>query len=203
MFTEYEIESLIEHDDLILATRQLKKDFLSKEAPYLDISDENFFSLMMMVPTVGVALANGSVSLFEEMALNKKARKLSTGSYYLKKDPVVFGMKFLIKKYDAWEEEFLGFVKLVMEKSFDLKGMEKEFDAERKVSIGEYRLEMLNAPYVFIRFLASFFLESDDDVFGPRRVNSTDFDRIKAIGEKLGLDKIPLFHYFCDTFEVK
>ncbi|WP_109830261.1 hypothetical protein [Reichenbachiella versicolor] len=203
MFTEYEIETLIGNEDLMTSTKSLKKKFLKQEAPYLELSDEDFFALMMMVPTVGVALANGSVSLFEEMALNKKARKLSKGGYFLKKDPVVFGMKFLIQKYDFWEKEFLDFIRMTMEKTFDIKKLEKDYDPNATVDVSQYRLEMLKAPYIFTRFLASFFLESDDDVFGPRKVNSTDFGRITSIGQKLGLDKIPLFHYFLNTFEVK
>lgn len=81
MFTEYEIASMIEIPDIHEATMALKKDFIRNEAPYLEISDHDFFSLVMMAPTVGIALANGSVSLFEELALNKKARKLSKGGY--------------------------------------------------------------------------------------------------------------------------
>ena len=50
-------------------------DFLKTEAPYLEISDEDFFSLVVMAPTIGIAMADGKITLFEEMALNKKARK--------------------------------------------------------------------------------------------------------------------------------
>ncbi len=96
MFTEYEVELMIEDPKIQEATFELKKDFIKTEAPYLEISDQDFFSLVMLSPTVGIALANGSVSLFEELALNKKARKLSKGGYFLKKDPVVYAMKYLI-----------------------------------------------------------------------------------------------------------
>ena len=88
MFTEYEIESIIELPEILEATQALKKDFCKNEAPYLEISDHDFFSLVMMAPTVGMALADGTVSLFEELALNKKARKLSKGGYFMKKECV-------------------------------------------------------------------------------------------------------------------
>ena len=65
-----------------------------------------------------MALANGSVSLFEELALNKKARKLSKGGYFLKKDPVVYAMKFLLDKYDIWEARFFEVLRLAMGRSF-------------------------------------------------------------------------------------
>lgn len=203
MFTEYEIESFVENDTIMAATQALKKDFIKKEAPYLEISDEDFFSLIMMAPTVGVALANGSVSLFEEMKLNKKARKLSKGGYFLKKDPVVFALKYLIKKYNDWDDQFLSVIRVAMESTFDVKSMEEPYDPNKPITISEYRMELLASPYIFIRFLASFFLEGDDDAFGPRVINKTDFAQVQSIGGKLGLDKIPLFHHFCNTFEVK
>ncbi len=203
MFTEYEIESLVENKEIIAATEELKKEFIKKEAPYLEITNEDFFSLVMMAPTVGVALADDSVSFFEEMALNKKARKLSKGGYFFQKDPVVFAMKYLLKSYNEWEDRFLHVVRIAMESTFDIKSMEKEYDPEADFTMSQYRMEILACPYIFVRFMASFFLEGDDDVFGPRTMNQTDFDRMKSIGTKLGLDKIPVFNSFCKTFIIK
>ncbi|WP_422358928.1 hypothetical protein [Reichenbachiella sp.] len=203
MFTEYEIETLIENEVIQKATFELKKEFIKNEAPYLEISDQDFFSLVVMAPTVGVALANGSVSLWEEMALNKKARKLSKGGYFMKKDPVVFGLKYLIKQYDNWEGEFLKIIRLTMEECFDVASLETDFDSSKIVTESEYRDEVLKAPYIFIRFLSSFFLDDDEDIISPRKISKVDFGRVQSIGEKLGLHKIPLFHYFCSTFIVK
>lgn len=203
MFTEYEIETLIENEVIQKATFELKKEFIKNEAPYLEITDQDFFSLIVMAPTVGVALANGSVSLWEEMALNKKARKLSKGGYFMKKDPVVFGLKYLIKQYDNWEGEFLKIIRLTMEQAFDVSSLEKDFDSNKRVTESEYRDEVLKAPYIFIRFLSSFFLDDDEDIISPRKISKVDFGRVQSIGEKLGLHKIPLFHYFCSTFIVK
>ncbi|MFY0626619.1 MAG: hypothetical protein JXR07_10000 [Reichenbachiella sp.] len=204
MFTEYEIESLVENESLMAATVQLKKDFIKQEAPYLEIKDEDFFSLVLMAPTVGVALADEKVTFFEEMALNKKARKLSKGGYFLKKDPIVFAMKYLIKTYDQWEDRFLEIIRMAMESTFDIKSMEKQFDPNVEFTISQYRMEILACPYIFIRFLVSFFLDGDDDeIFGPRSMSKTDFSRVESIGAKLGLNKIPVFHYFCKTFVLK
>lgn len=202
MFTEFEVETLIENEAVRNATFELKKEFIKNEAPYLEISDQDFFSLMVMAPTVGVALANGSVSLFEEMALNKKARKLSKGGYFMKKDPVVFGLKYLIKQYDNWETEFLRVIRLTMEETFDIGSLEKDYDASKEVTESEYRKEVLKTPYIFIRFLSSFFLNDDEDIISPRKISKVDYGRVESIGEKLGLNKIPLFHYFCNTFKV-
>ncbi len=97
---------MVEEPAILEATKALKQEFVNKEAEFLDISDHDFLALAMMTPTVGIALANGSVSLFEELALNKKARKLSKGGYFLKRDPVVDGMKYLIKDFDIWRNKF-------------------------------------------------------------------------------------------------
>lgn len=203
MFTEYEIETLVQNESIKAANFELKKAFIKEEAPYLEISDPDFFSLVMLAPTVGVALANGSVSLFEEMALNKKARKLSKGGYFLKKDPVVFALKYLIKKYDQWEDRFLAVIRVAMENSFDLGVLERDFDPTLEVSHDDYRKEVLKTPYIFIRFLASFFLEEDEDIISERSISKTDYWRLVEIGEKLALKKMPIFHYFCNTFIIK
>ena len=73
MFTENEVELMVGDPIILDATKEVRKDFIKTEAPYLEISEIDFFSLVMLSPTVGIALANGSVSLFEELSLNKKA----------------------------------------------------------------------------------------------------------------------------------
>ena len=203
MFTEYEIHTMVENKAILDATIVLKKDFIKNEAPYLEISDHDFFSLVMMAPTVGIALANGSVSLFEELALNKKARKLSKGGYFMKKDPVVYAMKYLIKKYDDWDDKFYDVIKLSMEELFHKKDLEAPYDPDQEFDYEQYKVEVLKMPYIFIRFLSSFFLEDDENIISYKNMNKTDFGRLVEIGNKLGLDKIPLFHKFCKTFKVK
>ena len=203
MFTEYEIETMLENQNISRAVLELKKDFLKTESLYLEISEHDFLSLAMMAPTVGVALANGSVSLKEELALNKKARKLSKGGYFLKKDPVVYSLKFLIKKYDQWEEKFFNLIKLTMDELFDKKALHKDYDAAAEVTYAAYKHEVLHTPYIFIRYLSSFFLENDEDIINIRSMVKVDYERMKEIGAKLGLKEIPVFHMFCQTFKVK
>ncbi|MEL7145021.1 MAG: hypothetical protein AAFO69_01530 [Bacteroidota bacterium] len=203
MFTEFEIETMIENKRIFQAVDDLRKDFLKTDAPYLEISEHDFLSLVMMAPTVGIALANGSVSLFEELALNKKARKLSKGGYFMKRDPVVHGLKFLIKKYDSWETKFFGLIKLTMEELCDMEALHQKFDASAQVSYAEYKREVLKTPYIFIRYLSSFFTEDDEDIISIRSMVKVDYERMKEIGGKLGLNGIPVFHMFCQTFKVK
>lgn len=203
MFTEYEIETMTENETILKAVSELKIDFLKNEAPYLEISEHDFLSLVMMSPTVGIALANGSVSLWEELALNKKARKLSKGGYFMKKDPVVYGLKFFIKKYNDWEEKFFALIKLIMNELVDMPSLRKPFDKSGEVSYQKYKLEVLNMPYIFIRFLSSFFTEDDEDVISVRTMVKVDYERMKEIGHKLELGDIPAFHMFCQTVKTK
>lgn len=205
MFTEYEIETMIELPEILEATQALKKDFCKNEAPYLEISDHDFFSLIMMAPTVGMALADGKVSLFEELALNKKARKLSKGGYFMKKDPVVYAMKFLLKKFDIWSEKFFEVPILAMHKSIDLSSLEKQdFNEDMEVSYPEYKKEVLNTPYILIRFIASFFLENDEEIISTNRhIGRSEYLRMLTIGEQLKLNKLPVFQMFCKTFDQK
>jgi len=195
MFTEFEIETMIENERILNAVSELKKDFLKNEAPYLEISDHDFLSLVMMAPTVGIALANGSVSLWEELALNKKARKLSKGGYFMKKDPVVYALKFFIKKYDDWEEKFFKLIRDTMDELFDKSVLVQDFDKNAEVAYGDYKLTVLNTPYIFIRFLSSFFLEDDEDIISIRTMVKVDFERMKEIGGKLGLGDVPVFPF--------
>jgi hypothetical protein len=204
MFTEYEIDTMMEIRELQQATFELKKNFIKAEAPYLELSDHDFFSLVMMAPMVGIAKADGVISLFEELALNKKARKLSKGGYFMKKDPVVYGMKFMIKKFEDWEDQYYDLLNQTMHATFDMKSMETDEAISEKVSYEDYKREVLVAPYILIRFIASFFLENDEDIINSKRsMGRSEYQSMQRIGEKLGMDKLRVFQMFCKTFDVK
>ena len=202
MFTEYEIESMMDYQEVKDAALALKKEFLKEEAPYLEISDEDFFSLVVMAPTIGIAMADGNISFFEEMGLNKKARKLSKGGYFMKKDPVVYAMKYLIKNYYNWSDKFFEVLKITIQTTVNLEKTSKAFDPSGDVDYGAYKKAVLEAPYLLIRFISSFFLENDEDVINSdHKIGKTEYQRLILIGEKLELDKIPVFQMFCHTFK--
>lgn len=203
MFTEYEIETMVEIPEILEATLELKKEFLKIEAPYLEINDHDFFSLVMMAPTVGIALADGTISLFEEIALNKKARKLSKGGYFMKKDPVVYAMKFLIKNYYNWSDKYFHVLKVAMNSSCNLENVpQRRIDTSGEVDYKEYKKEVLNSPHILIRFIASFFLENEEDIINSaHKVGKEEYQRMLLIGEKLGLDNLVVFQMFCQTFK--
>ncbi len=206
MFTEYEIETMIDIPEIKEANFELMKDFIKNEAPYLEISDHDFFSLVMMTPTLGIAMADGNVSLFEELALNKKARKLSKGGYFMKKDPVVYAMKFLLKGFDKWHTKFLNVLKIAIEQSFSYEGIKRaeSFDHDSEVNYDKFKEEVLRTPYILIRFMASFFLEKEEDIINPNRtIRKSEYKRMVEIGEDLGLNSIPVFQMFVKTFQIK
>lgn len=203
MLTEYEIETMMEIPAILESTQKLKKDFIRSDAPFLEIEDHDFFGLVMLAPTVGVALANGSVSLFEELALNKKARKASKGGYFMKKDPTVHAMKFLLKNYAKWEEKYFDVLKIAMSSSFDIDKLKTSEAVAVDADYDAYKRALLSSPYILIRFIASFFLEDDEHIMQRRSMNKTDYQRMIEIGEKLDLHRIPVFQQFCKTFKVK
>ena len=203
MFTEYEIETILEIPEINKGNLQLKKEFLKTEAHYLEISDHDFFSLVMMSPSLGIAIADGNVSLFEELQLNKKARKLSKGTYFMKKDPVVYAMKFLIKRYDKWSEKFTALLKKSIELSVALETIDINTD-NIDISYESYKKEVLRTPYILIRFIAGFFLEQDEDIISDKRsIKKSEYQRLLIIGEQLGIKDFRIFKMFCKTFNIK
>ena len=203
MFTENEVAAIAALPGITEKNQELKKDFVKEEAKYLELSDHDFLSLVMMAPSVGIAKANGSVSFFEEQALNKKARKLSKGGYWMKKDPVVVGMKYLIRNYERWEEPFFEFIREIMSKTFDMEDL-KRLQVDESATDEQFVLEGLKTPFVFIRFLTSFFMnDEEEDLVAERKLSQTDFDRVVEIGEKLGFSEVPVFRKFLTKFVIR
>ena len=193
MFTENEIGALILDPEIRDSTEKLREDFIEKEAPYLEISAHDFLSLILLTPSVGIALANNSVSLMEEMALNKKARRYSKGGYFLKQDPVVNAMGYLIKHYDVWSEIFFAHLKKFIEIMLDKEELMKSNIASAETTDQEYCVELLKAPFVLVRFISSFLSNADDeDLSVERRLNQNEYDRIIEILEKVDLINIPI-----------
>jgi hypothetical protein len=204
MFSEYDVAILIEFEKINNALHPLKEDFIRDEAPMLDISDHDFLSLILMTPSVGVALANNSISLFEELALNKMARRMSRGGFFLKADPVVHAMKFMIKSFDKWEPRFYKVIRLTMDMSCDrsfLKSAERSMEFDDPIKLLAY--DLMRVPHIFVNFMSSFVLTDESLTVGQRSISQVEFEKLQEIGNRLELMEFPVFQSFLNTFKVK
>lgn len=202
MFTEYEVNTFISIAEIKEPLIELKKRFIIEDAKYLEISDHDFLSLVLMTPAVSVAYANGSISLFEEIALNKMARKMSKGGYFLKSDPVSKGMKFLIKGFEKWEDAFLDMIIICMESTFD-KSSVKSFSGEKEPTFDDFSRELMGAPFILIRYISSFFLHGDVEIVEKHSINKQEYEKVLSLGKKLKLDELNIFKAFLKTYNVK
>ena len=198
MFTEAEIAVIIENKEIDNIVENLKKDFIQKVAPYFEISNHDFLSLILLSPVVGKAMANDNISFREEMSLQKKARKLSKGGFFLSKDPVADCMKFLIKGFAEWENKFYLTIKDIFYVLFDQETLKKANNTNVA-----YQTRVIEAPYILVRFISSLFLERDEDILNPGKIRNIEFEKIKAIGEKTGLSELNLFNEFIKAFDLK
>ncbi|MEM6360925.1 MAG: hypothetical protein AAF149_21585 [Bacteroidota bacterium] len=203
MFSENEIATMIEIPAIQEVTAKVKNDFINQEANFLEISDHDFLSLIMLSPAVGVALANGSISLFEELALNKMARKMSKGGYFLKMDPVAHAMKFVIKNFKKWEPIFFDVVVKCMDSTIDRKVLMEIDGQDLGDPIKDFARDLMTVPYIFVRFLSTMVLNDESDIVEHRSISKVEFEKIQDIGAKLEINETPVFKSFCGTFEVK
>jgi hypothetical protein len=204
MFNEHEIDYFLQEPEIQALVTDTRKKFILREAEFLQIGDHDFLSLIMITPSTGIALANGNISLFEELALNKMARKMSTGGYLLKKDPVAHAMKFLINDYDNWEMPFLEVIKRCLNYSFDPADLERipaQTDGDDPIRI--FVQHLMKAPYGFVRFLTSFFLHKESHLIHERHISKVEYNKILDLLGKLELDHYPVTRSFVKTFKVK
>jgi hypothetical protein len=203
MFSEYEVATLIEIPEIAVALTPLKEQFIKQEASMLEISDHDFLALVLMTPSVGVALANASISLFEELALNKMCRRMSQGGFFLKTDPVVHAMKYLIKAFDRWEDPFFDMIRITMDVSFDRNMLQNESRRDFADPLKIFIQDLMNVPHIFVNFLSSFVLTDESLTVGERSISRVEFEKLKDIGNRLELSQYPVFQSFLGTFAVK
>lgn len=203
MFSENEIATLIAYPEIDSEVQKEKETFIKAEASMLQISDHDFLSLIMMTPAVGVALANGSVSLFEELALNKMARKMSKGGYFMKVDPVAHAMKYLINNFQDWEDRFCAVIRLCMTTTMDMESLKNISPSNTSDPIQDFARDLMKVPYFFVRFLSIVVLNDESDIVEYRSISKVEFEKIQDIGKRLDIAEHPVFGSFCNTFDIK
>lgn len=193
MFTENEIAALIIDKEVMAPTLALKAAFIDETAPLMELSDHDFLSLVLLTPSIGIARANNSISLMEEMALNKKARKYSKGGYFMKTDPVVNAMSILIKHYDEWADRFLDHIRLLTDLLLDKEALKRSKVDQEGTSDEQYCVELLRSPFMLVRMLSSFLNNADsEDMTTEKKVLQSEYDSILEILTKIGLIDLPI-----------
>ncbi len=204
MFTENEVAALLNFPGILEEVTKIKQKFIDEEAEFLEIEEHDFLSLMLLTPSIGIALSNGSVSLFEEMALNKKARKLSKGGYWMKQDPVVFAMEHLIKGYDKWSPIFYDHIKKLMHATIDVDTTKDSNFNIDTANESDQCIQVLKAPFILIRFLTSFFMnDEEEDIIADRKIAQIEYDRVTEIAQQLGLTDLPIYQIYHSKLIVK
>jgi hypothetical protein len=113
-------------------------------------------------------------------------------------------MGYLIKHYDIWSGRFYSVLKYIMEITFDTSNLKKSNVDEPGISDEEFCFAGLQSPFIFIRYLTSFFLDDEEeDLVAERHLSQVERDRILDIGEKLGFTEIPLFNKFVTKLKVR
>ncbi|MCF6351401.1 MAG: hypothetical protein L3J06_00170 [Cyclobacteriaceae bacterium] len=204
MFTENEVAALLNFPGILEEVTKIKQKFIAEEAEFLEIEEHDFLSLILLTPSIGVALSNGSVSLFEEMALNKKARKLSKGGYWMKTDPVVFAMEHLIKGYDKWSPVFYAHIKKLMHATINVDvTIDSNFNIDT-ASESDKCVQVLKSPFILIRFLTSFFMnDEEEDILAKQKIAQIEYDRITEIAQQLGLTNLPVYQIYHSKLIIK
>lgn len=203
MLSELEIEAIIKDEELRNNVYQLKKEFLKSEAPYMEISDEDFLGLIFLTPSIKIALADGSVSFFEERQLQRKARSVSKGRFWLKKDPVTVAMNFLIKNYIKWEDRFFDVLKDILARTFQQNELLRAMLRTGDVSSQSLHKDLINTPALFTRMFASFFVNKDEELIKSKNISELQFRAIEETGIKLGFQDLPLYQKFMATYTIK
>lgn len=203
MLSQKELDILLKEPETTKSLKVLRAEFAQKSPQSQAISDEDFISLVLLAPSLGIALAHGSISLFEELSLNKKVRSLSKKSKLLKNDSLFYALRFLKNNFPAWEDNFYQIIKLILYSSLKKNNLIWDTFQQKNASTNNLQIDILNAPYIFVKIMTFLFLEGDETFVSKRSIAQTEYKKILEIGEKLELDSVPLFQQFCDGFDIR
>jgi len=199
MFTENEVGQLLLIPDVQDVVEKLHRTFREEECEFREISLHDFFSGMLMAPSIALAGVDGATSLFEELSLNKKARVFSKGGYFLRQDPVVNMVTHLQSKFQLWESRFFkGINKILIAVIPEIYAGENS----KTKDLG-YFLAVMKSSYILIKFLETFFLPEGEEITNKRRISILEHQKIISIGNQLQLSEIGSFRNFVKTFEIK
>ena len=203
MLNQKELNILLKEPKTTKSLDTLRTEFAKKSPKSKEISDEDFISLVLLAPSLGIALAHGSISLFEELSLNKKVRSLSNKSKLLKNDALFYALRFLKNNFPDWEDNFYQIIKLVLYSSLKKNTLIWDTFQQKGASTNNLQIDVLNAPYIFVKLMTFLFLEDSETFISKRSIAQTEYEKILEIGDKLELSNVPLFQQFCEGFDIR
>jgi len=203
MFKASELGLIFHSTALKNSLEALRTKFTVRESSALNIDSPTFMALVLLTPAVDVALANGSINLFEEVRLHKKARALTPESLLQRNDSVVASLKILVQEFGKWKNDFYVLCKQAVMSSLKSNAAVWKAITDYEAMSGEPIEDLLRAPYILVKILSLMFLESEDDFLVEKRIPAIEIDKIGEIGKILGLDESPLFGYFLQSFSAK
>ncbi|WP_291723977.1 hypothetical protein [Bernardetia sp.] len=203
MLNESELSILLQNKSVREPLDTLRSSFFSTYTEIRPLDEKDFFALTLLAPSIAIALANGSISLFEELSLTKKARMLSRQeNAFRTNDPLLAALKQLIKDFGRWENGFYEAIKTAMYSSLQQNELLWQHLHEEKSVSQNWKNDALNAPYVLVKFLVLLFLEEEKITTTPL-LSQVEYKKLLEIGEKLELTKFPIFKSFCSVFDVR
>lgn len=197
MLSEREIGLMVEMPQVNGVVDPLRSEFIATASWESPLSEHDFLSTLLMTPSIDLALANGKISLSEELSLNKKARSFSRGGFFLKQDPVVKVVHYLLDQFEHWEDRFYRglnsiLITLLPPSNGHPNGGEGLFET------------MLNTPYLMIKLVETFFLPEGEEIMGRKRTMAAqEYQKLITIGNKLGFHETPFFQEFLNTFQIR
>jgi hypothetical protein len=200
MFTENEVGQLLEIPAVQDVVVRLHGTFKEEEGEFKEISLHDFLSGMLMAPAVALARVDGTTTLFEELSLNKKARRFSKGGYFLQQDPVVRMVIRLQSRFLFWEELFFEGINKILK--VVIPEISTGEDSKSKDAEPGIFLAVMKSSYILIRFLETFFLPEGEEITSKRCISILERQKIISIGDRLQLSDIGSFRNFMKTFEV-
>ena len=124
-------------------------------------------------------------------------------SKLLKNDALFYALRFLKNNFPDWEDNFYQIIKLILYSSLKKNTLIWDTFQEKNASTNNLQIDVLNAPYIFVKLMTFLFLEGSETFINKRSIAQTEYEKILEIGEKLELSNVPLFQQFCKGFDIR
>ncbi|TAF33511.1 MAG: hypothetical protein EAZ57_10335 [Cytophagales bacterium] len=164
---------------------------------------QDILAVVLISPAIGIALANGKVSIFEELSLEHKLKFLTRRRSLARTDLAFTAFSVVMGGFDDLEDMLYDALKEIVNFSLNKQVEVKELLLKEDLSQMEWNVVAMNAPYFLIKMLKLiFFIDSQSNAL-EHTVLLIELEKIKSIGQSLELDQMPIFGKFCESFTLK